>query len=191
MKVVAWTLSALASLVLGCAPVPVKVYQPALNDAHAGDSERVHALVAPTLRCLAAYEALPQGGTTALRTEQPRHDFGLALKTRLDLRSVRSSLGPRLDEAHFRLADFRELPLVTDSSGVGFEDAEWRFRIEVAATADLDHNGREDWILWLTDRSRTASYQDQQVLIAWNPGSAGLVSARPAPCGDESPPPRH
>lgn len=191
MKIFRWTPVLVATFILGCVPVPVKVYQPALNDTRTGDSTPAHALVAPTLRCLAAYEALPARGTTALRTGQPRPDYGLALKTRLDLRSVRSSLGPRLDEAHFRLADFRELPLDTDSSGVGFEDTEWRFRIEVAATADLDHNGREDWILWLTDRSRTASYQDQQVLIAWNPGSAGLVSARPAPCGDESPPPRH
>ena len=104
---------------------------------------------------------------------------GEVLSRRLDLRSFRSSLKQRLDERTFVLQKlWRPAPRVDARQAVG-QSADWKFVLAVDAVLDVDGDGREDWLVSVTDRSLEASYDSRQLLIVRAPGTPGLLRAEP------------
>jgi hypothetical protein len=116
--------------------------------------------------------------TRAARQAGPKNR-GDVLSRRLDLRTFRSSLKQRLDERTFVLQTlWRPAPRVDARQAVG-QSADWKFVLAVDAVIDVDGDGREDWLVSVTDRSLEASYDSRQLLIVRAPGTPGLLRAEP------------
>ena len=59
------------------------------------------------------------------------------------------------------------------------ETAEWRYRLELVAISDIDKNGKPDWVLWLSDESKSGNYRGYQTLIAYDVKQGNTISAKP------------
>lgn len=104
--------------------------------------------------------------------------YGKALSERLDLRSFPSSL-------HQRVTDERYLPIhlwgdatKTTKYVAEAELPNWYYRAEVVAEADVDHDGRSDWIVWWVDDAQGPTYLSVGVLIISAPTETGLLRAK-------------
>lgn len=98
--------------------------------------------------------------------------FGDELAARLDLREIPSSLGPRLDERVHTLAALGE-PLRKSATEVGVLSADWTFALRLAAVADVDGDGKSDWVVWMTDEARTSTYRNYATLVILAPDNPG------------------
>ena len=105
--------------------------------------------------------------------------FGQALASRLDLRSFPSSLFQTLDEHKFSLSQLDAKAVKTEATAVTYETAEWRYRIEVVATLDVNNNGKADWLLWLADEAKTGNYRQYQTLVIYDVNETGPMKATP------------
>lgn len=106
-------------------------------------------------------------------------DLGKVLATRLDLRSYPSSLFQMLDNNKYTLVQLDPNAVKASSTTASYETAEWHYRLELVATFDLDNNGNPDWILWLSDESKSGNYRNYQTLIAHDVKDSGTISAVP------------
>lgn len=110
-----------------------------------------------------------------------RHaNVGDDLASRLDLRQVRSSLGPRLDDRIHTLAALGE-PLHASDTEVSLATDDWTFILRIVAVADVDGDGRSDWVLWMTDEARSGSYREYATLVVLDPDKPGPLRALPWP----------
>jgi len=105
--------------------------------------------------------------------------LGQVLATRLDVRSFPSSLFQMLDEQKYTLSQLDAKAIKTDNTAVTYETPEWRYRIELVATLDINKNGKADWVLWLADEAKTGNYRQYQTLIIQDVSDTGSLSATP------------
>ena len=104
---------------------------------------------------------------------------GEVLASRLDLTSFPSSLGPRLDADH-RVLRALGTPVRTTATEAVMDTADWTFRLRVVAVADFDHDGKTDWLVWLTDEARDGNYRDYRALVVPDVvGKPSLVAIPP------------
>lgn len=105
--------------------------------------------------------------------------YGKALAERLDLRTFPSSIGPRVSDRHY--LPIHEWGDATKASKYVAEAelSDWYYRLEVAAEADIDHDGRSDWIVWWVDDAQGPTYLFVGILIVSNPAATGLLAASP------------
>lgn len=109
-----------------------------------------------------------------------RRKVGQELADRLDLRQLRTSLGPRLDDRTHTLATLGDAIQTTDTSA-SLTLADWTFILRLVAMADVDADGRSDWIVSLTDEASTGSYRDYAVLVVFDPESPGPLRVQTWP----------
>ena len=127
-------------------------------------------LICDTMAVLAA-----DGGVV----ERPSNDdFGEQLRDRLDLSSFPSSLH-QLALDYPVLADLKAMTVHADGPAVVAESADWFFKLEVVALADVNHDGHPDWIVWLTDEARGGNYRDYAVLVIPDGDQTGRLHAMP------------
>lgn len=120
--------------------------------------------------------ARDRGG--AALAEVPTADRGRALATRLDLRSFPSSLGPRLSEDKHTLTTLAEAPQVGPASAA-LSTSDWNFVLTARDALDLDRDGREDWLVSLTDEGLPTTYRDYELLVVRNVTAPGPLKAEP------------
>lgn len=101
---------------------------------------------------------------------------GEELANRLDLRQVRTSLGPRLDDRTYTLA-MLGAPLQVSETGVNLSTDDWTFALRVVALADVDADGHADWVVWMTDEAHTGTYRDYETLVVFDPDKPGPLRA--------------
>lgn len=105
--------------------------------------------------------------------------FGQVLATRLDLRSIPSSLFQMLDEHKYSLNQLDAAAVKLSPVAATYETKDLRFRLEVVATLDVNKNGKADWLLWLADEARTGNYRQYQTLVIYDVTGSGLLRAAP------------
>lgn len=101
-----------------------------------------------------------------------------ALAERLDLRSFPSSLYQRTDNNAYTLEALSLDPLQKTQFSVKPSIESWHYELRVVARLEADGNGEEDWLVWLTDRAETGSYNILKPFIAYNV-NAGLIELSP------------
>ncbi len=124
-------------------------------------------------------EALAMMGDKKLSAGRQGATFGQTLAARLDVRSFPSSLFQMLDEQKYSLNQLDAKAIKTDNTAVISETEEWRYRIELVATLDVNNNGKADWLLWLADEAKTGNYRQYQTLVIYDVSDTGLLSAVP------------
>ncbi len=98
----------------------------------------------------------------------PEGSITKVLTDRLDLRSFRSSLYQRTDDNNFTLASVIETPLVPFDYGIRPALEDWHLEVRVVARLDADGDGREDWLIWLTDKAVSGTYSVMQGFVAYD-----------------------
>lgn len=94
--------------------------------------------------------------------------YGKQLMTRLDLRGFRSSLGPRVTDEHYTLAEIEPEAAYHSRYEAGVDLKAWHFTIQIVASTDLNGNGRTDWLLRLVDEAKSGNYRGYELLVAYD-----------------------
>lgn len=104
--------------------------------------------------------------------------YGKALLERLDLRSFRSSVRPRVTDQRYLPIQHWGKAATTSKYVLDFENEYWDYRLEVVAEGDVDHDGRADWIVWWYDTVKMGTYRYFGVLVISGPTETGLLRAK-------------
>ena len=104
-------------------------------------------------------------GNKSFSTVKSRVNMSNVIANNLDLRSFPSSLGPRLDDLSHTIKSIAENNLTVKDNNIIYDTEDWHYKIELIATADINSNKKEDWIVWVTDESKLANYRSYQTLI--------------------------
>ena len=107
----------------------------------------------------------------------PAANYGAELASRLDLRTFRSSLRPRMDEDDDTLSSLfgSEVSVEPDAAVVESEDR--HFSLTVVVVGDLDQSGGTDWLVWVSDEILTGTLRSFQTLLIRDVAPEGLLRA--------------
>ena len=105
--------------------------------------------------------------------------FGQILANRLDLRSFPSSLFQMLNDQKYSLSLLNAEAIKVEPTAVTYETGDWRYRLEVVATLDVNNNAKADWVLWLADEAKSGNYRQYKTLIIFDVSDSGSLSAVP------------
>lgn len=92
--------------------------------------------------------------------------------------SYPSSLYQKTDDKHNTLTSLLGDSLVIQPNGVVSDTNDWYYELQVVAIADIDNNGQEDWLIWLTDKAKQGNYNVMSLLIAFNVRAQQLISVK-------------
>lgn len=152
-------------------------YLPLRQHKAISEGVRNHSLSA-NYRVCPTIQALRQA-TLSPRFDHPDATAGEMLHDRLDLQSFHSSLGPVAS----RYPTLAQLPdkqsLNVGHNAVTLLSEDWYMKLEVVARADIDHDGLEDWLVWLTDEARNGNYRGYESLVIYGVSGDGLLKAEP------------
>lgn len=107
-------------------------------------------------------------GNQKFRKAKESVNIGKDLAKRLDLRSFPSSFYRRLNKNNYTLDKVGAGSIKVGPTYAQYKTADWLYRLEIVATADVNHNKKADWIVWLVDESRTGNYRSYQTLIIYD-----------------------
>lgn len=120
------------------------------------------------LLAIVGNKKIEEGGNTG---------YGERLATGLDLRSFPSSLFQSLDENKYTLTHFGATELQVGNVFVIYETPDWRYKVEVIASLDINHNDKADWVIWLSDEAKNGNYRQYETIIAYDVADVGVFSA--------------
>lgn len=101
---------------------------------------------------------------------------GAALAQRVALDSFSSSAYQKTDDDKTTpQAVFSSLLTVTENA-LTMDSGDWFYQLEVVAVADVDKDGHEDWLLWLTDKAKSGNYSIMKAYIIHDVVAPGLWS---------------
>lgn len=124
---------------------------------------KIAALVIASLFCLvstAPAKAAP------LKSYFPAGGLGQFLAGRLDLASLRSSLGPQRTPALRTFADLQMTPTRATDNELAFDTPDWFRQLRITARRDANGDGIEDLEVCFIDQGRNgASYLSQESLL--------------------------
>lgn len=110
-----------------------------------------------------------------IRVSSGEDEAAKALLARLDLRSFRSSLYQRTEDAKRTLVEVVPGSINTSNYSVRAALDDWEYVVKVVAFIDVDDNGIEDWIVWVKDKAGSGSYDSLNAYIAYNVQQSGLI----------------
>jgi hypothetical protein len=123
---------------------------------------------------------LKQAHVKRFSRHQP-HSYGKDLLQRLDLTSFPSSLRQSLDDKHVVLGKQANMPAKAVQFAAISDTDDWLFKLEVVAEFDMDGDGEQDWLLWMTDSAKKGNYRSYGVLIVRAPYRNALLRAEIVP----------
>ena len=106
------------------------------------------------------------------------------LKNRFDFQSFRNSFRKRMEIDHKirTMADLKSpFVKVVNPYMLVFEDADWYEQIELEADADLNGNGKPDWLISVVEKAIGGTLFDCSVLIVYDVEPTGLLTASEVP----------
>lgn len=163
-------------------PVMFDSGRPATNCKQYFDEKESSAVSEGTSNFLAAQDYVICDTIRAIResarSELPADatdDIAATLLNRLDLLSFRSSLFQRTEENQRTLSTVVPGQIITTPYSVQPTIEDWLYAVEVAALVDADDNGEQDWVVWVTDKSGSGSYDTMRAYLAYNVGQEGLI----------------
>lgn len=92
-------------------------------------------------------------------------DLGKLIYQKLDMRTLRSSFAPMLEDNKFLLKDLIGMVFKVKPYLVELDDPEWDFGLHVMAYADFDNDGENEILAWMYDKSKNSTYVDYQVVV--------------------------
>jgi len=96
-------------------------------------------------------------------------NFGDKLSRNLDLRSFPSSLHRISNEENHSLETLYPDYVVSKGPTTTLETDDWIFRLEVVAVVQLNDNDVPDWIVWVSDESKSGNYRSYSTLVLYDP----------------------
>lgn len=100
----------------------------------------------------------------AVRQARTLHD-------RLDVRTFPSSLRNRADAKRHTIKTVLPGAPQAEGTAVAVETPDQRFRLEVVATVDLGKGRKPEWIVWVSDESKTGTYRGYSTLVVQPPAN--------------------
>ena len=92
----------------------------------------------------------------------PKSDLGKELYEYLDMKSFRSSFGPKLDKTRtlkdFVTNDCPSAKVKYDNSSILVSCPDWHYKVEIINRQDYTEDGKEDLRIKLEDKALKASY---------------------------------
>jgi hypothetical protein len=119
-------------------------------------------LVCDALKLLAGSFPRPSG-------ESARTVAGKALVSKLDLRTFPSSQNMLSDDKSHTLAALYPERASSDATTARIDTEDWSLTLKIVAAARLNDNEADDWIVWLSDESKTGNYRNYQTLVIYDP----------------------
>ena len=107
----------------------------------------------------------------------PATNYGAELASRLDLRTFRSSLRPRMDEDDDTLSSVFGGEVRVEPDAAVVENDDRHFSLTVVVVGDLDQSGGTDWLVWVSDEILTGTLRSFQTLLIKDVPPEGLLRA--------------
>lgn len=101
--------------------------------------------------------------------ESMRVVAGKALLSKLDLRTFPSSQNMLSDDRSHTLAELYPDRAASDATTARIGTEDWNLTLKIVAAARLNDNAADDWIVWLSDESKTGTYRNYQTLVIYDP----------------------
>ena len=123
-----------------------------------------------------------EGLGAGARASEPARE----LANRLDMRHIPSSASPQVDGNTHTLSQLGDVVEVSETT-VALELEESNLRFEIVAEADVNGDGKTDWIVWFADEAKGGNDRGYVTLLVPSPGEPGLLSASPWPASGAPP----
>ena len=104
-------------------------------------------------------------------------NYGAALASRLDLRTFRSSLRPRMDEDDDTLSSLFGGEVRIEREAAVVENQDRFFSLTVVVVGDFDQSGVTDWLVWVSDEIPAGTFRAYQTLLIKDVPPDGLLRA--------------
>ena len=104
---------------------------------------------------------------------------GIDLLTKLDFRSFPNSLARMAEDNSFTLHDILPDQSLSKSASVLYESDDWFFSLRVVAIVNINNNPWQDWIVFLSDESKSGNYRNYATLIIYDPENNETLKAEP------------
>ncbi len=109
---------------------------------------------------------------------------GKALLSTLDLRTFPSSQNMLSDDRSHTLAVLYPDRASSDATTAWIDTEDWSLTLKIVAAARLNDNAADDWVVWLSDESKTGDYRSYQTLVIYDPSDQhDALSALAYPVG--------
>lgn len=106
-----------------------------------------------------------------------KSDFGIELLSKLDLRSFPSSLNMASSDESHTLKSIYPSEVSYSDNVAELQTEDWTFTMEVVALAKINDNSTPDWIVWITDESKSGNYRGYSTVILYDPEGQETYSA--------------
>lgn len=83
-----------------------------------------------------------------------------------------------LDEGKNTLAQLDPENISSGKNYTYYETDDWSYKLEVVTTLDINKNGKDDWVIWLSDESKTGNYKSYQTLVSYDVPASGIFKAQ-------------
>ena len=110
-----------------------------------------------------------------------KNDLGKALSEKLDVSSFPSSIIKTVSNDIYTLAALYPDATIFRQHETIYETEDWIFRLEVVAVVKLNDNKKQDWIVWLSDESKSGDSRFYSTLVVYDPGKQKSYIATPYP----------
>jgi hypothetical protein len=105
--------------------------------------------------------------------------IGIDLLTKLDIRSFPNSLTRMAEDGLFTLRDILPDQSFSKSASVVYESDDWFFSLYVVAVLNINNNLWQDWVVFLSDESKSGNYRNYATLIIYDPENNETLKAEP------------
>ena len=103
--------------------------------------------------------------------------MGETLLSNLDLRSFPSSLYRKSSDEFHSLKSLYPIFTSATENVAELNTENWAMTLEVVAVSRINDNEYPDWIVWLTDESKTGNYRGYSTLIIYDPDQYDSLKA--------------
>lgn len=106
----------------------------------------------------------------AIGSAKNKNSLGNELSTKLDLRSFSSSLSKVVNKDKNTLDALYPEETKSMKYETIYETEDWVFRLEVVAVIMLNDNKKQDWVVRLSDESKSGSFRHYSTIVIYDPG---------------------
>lgn len=104
--------------------------------------------------------------------------YTIEIFSRLDLTSFPNSFAQTIDNnATFETQKEKMLAKINNNTIVS-DTKDWNFSLKIAAAADVNKNGKQDLIVWVTDKSKEGNFQSYSTILIYDVENQGLLKAK-------------
>ncbi len=99
------------------------------------------------------------------------------LYNRLDLTSFPSSMAQTIETNATFETQKEKMSAKIENNSIVSDTKDWYFAIKIAAAADVNKNGKQDLIVWVTDKSKEGNLQSYSTILIYDVENQGVLKA--------------